>query len=84
MGNQMPDQFAFDADRLRRIREIEEKTQPGYRPHRSAYAYLRLLLVLGLLAGALGLAYSRRENIIAWVHRPHSPPPADTVPADNY
>jgi hypothetical protein len=84
MSNNMPDQFAFDAERLRRIREIEEKTEPGYRPHRSIYSYLKLLLVLGVLAGALGYAYSRRDSIIAWVHRPNARAAADTPPADDY
>ncbi len=84
MSNNLSDRFAFDAERLRRIRAIEEQTEPGYRPNRDFYSYLRLFLVLVLIGIAVGYLYVHRESVIEWVRQPVAKPPVDTLPADDF
>jgi hypothetical protein len=72
-----------DAELLHRIRVLEERSEPTYRPPRTGLAYFKLLLALGVVVLIGFYIYSNRFALLSRL-RPPDFTPTETQPTNGY
>ncbi len=84
MINESQDRFERDQERLRRIREAEERAEPTYKSKASRVGTCLVFVVLLAVAGLIAVyALTHRDQVRSILQRGGSrPPSADTTPVN--